>query len=200
MTMRHFTLIVLIVTQFSCRPGDKAILDNSLNQIGGNGLDSTFRGHPIKYYIDHDQIPQICKDLFSSVRQPSDENDVLSILDSIFTTNDQTRPFYFFTITRTMDEADGAYAEPLGMMGKQFVETRTLDFVGYFDEEQLLTDTDLEQWAKTVAGEIQISSEGREKEELNSLTNKMKVNCNSCTERQVKILNDFVERVGYHCP
>jgi hypothetical protein len=74
-----------------------------------------------------------------------------------------------------MDEADGAYAEPLGMMGKQFVETRTLDFVGYFDEEQLLTDTDLEQWAKTVAGEIQISSEGREKEELNSLTNKMKV-------------------------
>jgi PP-loop superfamily ATP-utilizing enzyme len=99
-----------------------------------------------------------------------------------------------------MDEAYGAYAEPLGMMGKQFVETRTLDFVGYFDEEQLLTDTDLEQWAKTVAGEIQISSEGREKEELNSLTNKMKVNCNSCTERQVKILNDFVERVGYHCP
>jgi hypothetical protein len=68
-----------------------------------------------------------------------------------------------------MTEADGAYAESLGIMAKQFVETRAKEFIKYFRNESLLTDKDFDDWAKTVAGEIEISSSGREKEELKVL-------------------------------
>ncbi len=199
--MRHFIiLVILVATHFSCRPSDSKVTVDNLSKPGIDMGDSTFRGRPFKFYIDHKDIPQVCKDLFNNVRQPSDESDVLSLLDSIFTSNDETRPFYFFTITRTMSEADGAYAEPLGMMGKQFVETRTMDFVNYFKDDRILTKNDFEEWAKTVAGEIQISSEGQEKNEVEKLLTKMKSNCTNCDKEQIKLIDDFVERVRYHCP
>lgn len=194
-------LFVLILSQYCCHPTDnKRTIDTKVFKSTVLVNDSIFNGHPLTFYINHDKIPQVCKDLFSGVRQPSDEIDVLSLLDSIFTTNDETRPFYFLTITRTMEKADGAYAEPLGMMGKQFVEIRTKEFVDYFNKEILLTDKDFEEWAKKVAGEIEISADGKEKEELEKLRSKMKLNCQSCDEGQSKILNDFVERVAHHCP
>jgi len=202
-TMRHLIVLVfLLAAQFSCRSGDsKVMVDNLSNQkSNSDNSDSTLRGHPFKFYIDHKQIPQVCKDLFINVRQPTDEADVLSLLDSIFTTNNETRPFYFFTITRTMSMADGAYAEPLGMMAKQFVETRTNDFVEYFKDERILTNTDFEEWAKTVAGEIQIAFDGQETDEAERLMSKMKSNCIKCDIGQIKLIDDFVERVRYHCP
>jgi hypothetical protein len=199
--MRHFIiLVILVVTHFSCRPSDSKVPVDNLSKPAIDMSDSTIRERPFKFYIDHKEIPQVCKDLFNNVRQPSDESDVLSLLDSIFTSNDETRPFYFFTITQTMSEADGAYAEPLGMMGKQFVETRTMDFVNYFKDERILTKMDFEEWAMTVAGEIQISFEGQEKNEAEKLLTKMKSNCINCDKGQNKLIDDFVERVRYHCP
>jgi len=159
-----------------------------------------FNGRPISFYLTHKQIPQVCKDLYNGKRQPSDEVDILSLLDSIFTSNIETKPFYFLTITKTMEKADGAYAEPLGMMGKQFVEKRTTEFVDYFINNSLLTDKDFEEWAKTVAGEIQISADGHEKEELERLKEKMKLNCDNCNGRQNKVVINFLEKVKYYCP
>ena len=162
--------------------------------------DSILSGNRISFYINHKEIPQVCKELFRNTRQPSDELDVLALLDSVFTSNDKTRPFYFLTITRTMAKADGAYAEPLGMMAKQFVETRTKEFITYFRNESLLTDKDFDEWAKKVAGEIEISSSGRENEEVKVLKEKMKLNCERCDEGQIKTIDDFVDRVGHHRP
>jgi len=99
-----------------------------------------------------------------------------------------------------MAKADGAYAEPLGMMAKQFVETRTKEFITYFRNESLLTDKDFDEWAKKVAGEIEISSSGRENEEVKVLKEKMKLNCERCDEGQIKTIDDFVDRVGHHRP
>jgi len=198
----YYTLVLVTLTQYSCHLIDskRAVVSEAIKETSVVTNDSILSGHPISFYINHKGIPQVCKDLFKNTRQPSDEVDVLALLDSVFTSNDETRPFYFLTITQTMTKADGAYAEPLGMMGKQFVETRTKEFVGYFHNESLLTDKDFDEWAKTVAGEIEISSSGREKEELHGLKEKMKLNCEKCDERQIKTINDFVDRVGHHSP
>ena len=98
--MRHsIVLVILLAIQISCQTGDKRITKDNLSNQKSNldDSDSSFRGHSFTFYIDHEQIPQVCKDLFKDVRQPTDEADILSLLDSIFTTNDETRPFYFFT-------------------------------------------------------------------------------------------------------
>ncbi|HYF68943.1 MAG TPA: hypothetical protein VD884_12455 [Ohtaekwangia sp.] len=85
-------------------------------------------------------------------------------------------------------------------MARQFVETRTKEFINYFRNESLLTDIDLDEWAKTVAAEIEISSSEREREELKMLTERMKLNCEKCDERQIKAINDFINRVERNGP
>lgn len=198
----YYTLVLITLTQYSCHLIDSkgAAVSEAIKETSMVTNDSILSGYLMSFYINHKEIPQVCKDLFRNIRQPSDEVDVLALLDSVFTSNNKTRPFYFLTITRTMTKADGAYAEPLGMMAKQFVETRTKEFINYFHNESLLTDKDFDEWAKTVAGEIEISSSGREREELMILKEKMKLDCEKCDERQINTINDFVDRVGHHSP
>jgi hypothetical protein len=198
----YYALVLVTVTQYSCHLIDskRAVVSEAIKETSVVTNDSILSGRLISFYINHKEIPQVCKDLFRNTRQPSDEVDVLALLDSVFTSNDKTRPFYFLTITRTMTKADGAYAEPLGMMAKQFVETRTKEFINYFRNESLLTDKDFEEWAKKVAGEIEISSSGREKAELKILKEKMKLDCEKCDKEQTKTINDFVDKVGRYSP
>jgi len=179
---------------------DIKIFDTHWISPGTLNKESVFNGHPISFYLEHKQIPQVCKDLYNGKRNPSDDAGILNLLDSIFTSNVDTKPFYFLTITRTMPKADGAYAEPLGMMGKQFVEKKTTDFADYFINNPVLTDKDFEEWAKTVAGEIEISAAEQEKEEWARLKSKMKSNCVNCGQRQVKIIDNFLTRVKKSLP
>lgn len=82
------------------------------------------------------------------------------------------------------------------MMGKQFVETRPMDFINYFQHETLLTPTDFDEWAKTVAGEIEISFSEQEKQEVEKLLTKMKSNCVNCNDVQGKWIGDFIDKVA----
>jgi hypothetical protein len=173
-------------------------LVQSLAQATSQANDPVLNGHPISFYITNKNIPQVCKDLYAGKRQPSDDSDIISLMDSIFTSNKETAPFYFLTLTRTMANADGAYAEPLGMMAKSFVETRTKEFVGHFINEPLLTTKNLYEWARLVAGEIEIASEGKEKEQLGKLKEKLKSNCTSCSAKEVQLLSSFVEQINHY--
>ena len=185
---RQFSLIIVTLSLFNCNPVDK----KQNNEI--------FAGHQISFYLTHDNIPQACKDLFSKVEHPADDTKTLALLDSLLTTNSETGPFYFLTVTRTIEKAAGAYSESLGLIGKQYLEKRTKEFIKYFIDESLLTDNDFENWAKIVAGEIQISAEGQEKEELERLENQLILNCNTCSVGQIGKVKDFVDRVRYYCP
>jgi hypothetical protein len=199
---QRFIIILLTLNIGSCYAmySKGTVETKSMQESDNDDKEPVFSGHPISFYLAHKQIPQVCKDLYNGKRLPSDEVDILSLLDSVFTSNVETKPFYFLTITRTMEKADGAYAEPLGMMGKQFVEKKTKEFVDYFLNNLLLTDKDFEEWAKTVAGEIEISADGHEKEELERLRNTMTSNCDNCSNRQSKLISNFLDRVKYYSP
>ncbi len=166
--------------------------------VFGDPKDSSFAGHPIAFYLNHKQIPKACKDLYLQKRPPSADNDILALMDSIFTTNKQTRPFYFLTLTRTMKNSDGAYSEPLGIMSKKFVETNTKEFLNYFLNETAITNAHFDQWAKFVSYEINISAEHYEQQEIQNLKNKMLTHCSSCDQRQKKKLDDFIQRIESH--
>ena len=196
--IKYLYLPLMIGMQFSCQlvENKRAIVAEAIQEASKEHQDSIFAGHPISFYIAHQGIPQGCKDIFKSIRKPADDPEGLALLDSILTSNDETRPFYFLTVTRTMEKADGAFAEPLGMVARQFVETRTKEFVNYFRNGSLLTEQDFGEWAETVAGEIKISAEGNEKTELANLNSKLRLNCNGCFESQTRIIDEFIERTS----
>jgi hypothetical protein len=168
-------------------------------QSSGKTNDAVLNSQPMSFYISHKSIPQVCKDLYTGKRKPADDSDILSLMDSIFTSNKEAAPFYFLTLTRTMDKADGAYAEPLGMMAKSFVETRTKEFIDYFMKEPLLTTENFNDWARFVAGEIQISSAASDKQ-FGKLKAKLKSNCAGCGAKEKQLLNSFAERVEHYLP
>lgn len=185
--------ILTLIVLFYLSSGVRAQIDSAI-------INQQLAGHSISYYLNHDQIPQVCKDLFLKKRSPIDDSDILSLMDSIFTSNNDTRPFYFLTITQTMEKADGAYAEPLGMMAKSFVEKRTKEFLVFFMNESLLTIKDFDEWAKSVAGEIEIISEGKEQLEIDTVQSKMLMNCSDCAETQKQLILNFIDKVKKHCP
>ncbi len=200
-------IILLSVLSLGCNLSVKNQSNSELKKDykQENGTDTTMfnknlAGHPLKYYMEHKQIPQVCKDLFIGKRKPTDDSDVLSLMDSLFTNNNETRPFYFLTLTWTMEEADGAYAEPLGMMAKSFVEKRTQRFIELFINESILTKEDLDEWAKSVAGEIQISAEGMEKEEVLNVKNVMIKNCSKCSDKEKRFIDEFIKLLESHSP
>lgn len=209
---KYMAFILLPVLISSCGDNDNKRADNKTADsavqqaattdngpaIGKDefGNDLKLRGQPIAFYLAHEHIPQACKDMYTGKRKPSADKEVLALLDSMFTLNDETKPFYFLTITQTMPKADGAYAEALGVMAKSFVETRTREFLNYHINEALITAKDYDQWIKTVAGEIKICAEGHEKAEAANVKKKMLKSCTECDEQQQEKLSNFTTRVS----
>ncbi len=187
--MKRFHVILLLVLLASPSFAQKhSAADTS-------GRSTVFAKHPISFYLSNSHIPKVCKDLYLNNRLPTDDNDVLSLFDSIVTNNTETRPFYFLTLTRTMKNADGAYSEALGAMAKEFVEKRTVEFLTYFTEEPLLTKDELSDWANAVASEIQIEFEGKELKEAQTMNATMKTHCRNTTPAQQQRLDEFMQLV-----
>jgi hypothetical protein len=159
-----------------------------------------FAGHPISFYLEHRQIPQICKEIYLKTTPPTDDNKTLGLMDSLFTNNKETRPFYFLTLTETMKKADGAYAEPLGIMAKKFVEENTKEFLNYFINEPMMPREYLNEWAYTVAGEISIIAEKNEKKEADRIKRIMMKNCAECNEEEKQLFDDFMKKIYSSLP
>lgn len=127
-------------------------------------------------FLNDKNISQLAKDLYVGKIRPADSDENLSLIDSI-NSKGQARAFYFLVITKTMEYADGSYAEPLGLAAKAFVEKNTTEFLSYFkDNSDILTNKDYENWARLVYGEIQIDSEGSEQKAVADLETKMIAN------------------------
>jgi hypothetical protein len=120
------------------------------------GLDEKIGNLSLRDYLSDKEIPQVFKDVFQQRRRLDDDEKTLAIIDSLSSIDKKRHPFYFVLVTRTMWWADGAFAEPLGMAAKDYVESNTQQFLDYFSVEPVLTTFDFEQWAKQTLGEILI--------------------------------------------
>ena len=154
-------------------------------------VDKSYKISVDRFLLDK-SIPQISKDLYLEKVKPTDNNETLSLIDSINSTG-QARGFYFMVITKSMKYADGAYAEPLGIAAKEFVEKNTTEFLSYFmNNQDLLSNEDFKNWASSVYGEIQIDSEGSEQNAVNDLQAKMKNNCKGQTKKYITKIDEFI--------
>lgn len=143
-------------------------------------------------FLNDKNIPQLSKDLYLGKVRPTDNEENLSLIDSI-NSSGQARGFYFLAITKSMKFADGAYSEPLGIAAKAYVEDNTIEFLSYFiDNKDKLTEEDYKNWANFVYGEIQIESEGTEQKAVNDLKAKMINNCKDLSEEYKTRIDKFI--------
>ncbi|MCB0397919.1 MAG: hypothetical protein KDD36_14805 [Flavobacteriales bacterium] len=120
------------------------------------------------------------------------DNQMLEITDSLFSMDPDKQLFYFLVFTRSLNGADGFYAEGAGLAAHEFVTTRTIDFASYFAMAPGLREEDLALWADQVLGELTTSHEGHEREALNQLNVKLRGNINATGPEIHAIVDSFI--------
>lgn len=118
----------------------------------------------IRFYLNDINISKTAKAYYNGQFKVDDGRKTFSILDSLNTRNNDTRPFYLFLVSKMMNEADGALSEGLGNSIKEYFETRpdnVLDFL--FSNSKIVTTQFKNNWANVIAGEFMIICEDNEK-------------------------------------
>jgi hypothetical protein len=156
-------------------------------------------GQPLKdfsLYLNSKQVSKNAKDYYNNKFKASDDGKTLSIIDSLKSKNDETRPFYIFLVSRMMIKSDGALSEALGDC-KDFLENHpdyAIDFL--YSNNSLDNKIFVDNWAKTIAGEFAIDCEGKAIQCVNESLQKTITKCR--TDNQFK-LTEFYQKVQNYC-
>ena len=178
---------------------DNKLIDSSkrtqpFNNISPNQLE-------INEALSDPNIDDYYKDIYKKEEFVSAEDSkMLSITEKLFTDNSSQDLFYFIVFTKSMNGADGFYAEAVAESAFKFVTTKTVQFVDYFNTTPGLTDEDLTNWAEFVSGEIKISKEGNEENATKELENELLVNLAGSRKEYLVVIEKFIEKVNSTMP
>jgi hypothetical protein len=78
---------------------DSLLLVEKMKQLFLPG-DSLIEGRPVSYYLNRGDVSVAAKNFYLLRLQPSQDEATFSILDSLCSKNDTTRPFYYFLFLR----------------------------------------------------------------------------------------------------
>ena len=130
----------------------------------------------------------------------AEDSKMLSITEKLFTDNSSQDLFYFIVFTKSMNGADGFYAEAVAESAYKYVTTKTIEFADYFNIAPGLTDEDLTNWAEFVSGEIKITKEGNEENATKILENKLRENLAGSRKEYLVVIEQFIEKVNSTMP
>ena len=129
----------------------------------------------------------------------ADDDKMLAITDSLFNSNPKKDFFYFMVFTRSMNGSDGFYSEALDVSSHKFILSNTVAFAHYFAGSTLLTETDMENWARYVIGELFITNDANHAEtiinEVNILRSKLIKNVDGQEEKYKATILLFLNKI-----
>ncbi len=120
--------------------------------------------------LSNPETHELAKQLFYKTAIYSDEP--LSYFDNLKNEDKLTREFYFRVLTNSYKFSNGAYAEGLGNLGKEYIENNLNDFTLFFENKICFSDKDLETWAQITLFEFEILESNIDVEKDISIVNK----------------------------
>lgn len=151
----------------------------------------------IKLYLESNQVSNIAKDFYNGKFKATDDNKTFSIIDSLKTTNNFTRPFYILLVSKMIAKADGALSESLGASCKDFVELHPDFLIDFLYSKSTIVDKSfLDKWAKQIAGEFMIDCEGKETQCITQSLQKASTKGRLNNKRK---LTDFYQKIQSYC-
>jgi hypothetical protein len=119
-------------------------------------------------YLKSNQVSKSAKDVYNTHFKAGDDNKTASILDSLNTRNNATRPFYIYLVSKLMEQSDAALSEQLGYVGKEFIEHNPDNLIDFlYSKQNIVSKKFISLWAKQIAGEFMIDCEGKEQQCVN---------------------------------
>ncbi len=143
----------------------------------------------LAYYLNNPTISTAAKDYYAGKYKASDDARTLSILDSLKTTNNSTRPFYIYLVSKMMKRSDGALSEALGEVCRNFAEWHPDEAIAFLYSNKAMANPEfIDSWAKILAGEFRIDCEGKEQPCIKASLNKATAKCNAKNRKDLKDL------------
>lgn len=125
----------------------------------------------------------------------TDDIKMLSITDSLFTTDSETDLFYFIVFTKSMNGSDGFYSEALGLSAFKYVTEKTEWFADYFNISPKLTDKDMDNWAYSIYGEIQITKGNNELKAIKELEVHLLNNIKEARKEYRPVIDKLIRKI-----
>ena len=123
------------------------------------------------------------------------DDKLLSITDSLFTSDPDKDLFYFIVFTKSMNGADGYYSEALGFAAYRFITQKTECFADYFNIAPKLSDLDMDNWVIYICGEIEISREGEELKAVKELEELLLESIKGARKEYQFVISKLMEKV-----
>jgi hypothetical protein len=98
---------------------------------------SVLNGKPINFYLNHPSIDKNSKRIYKGELGFSRDTIPTDILDSLFTRNSETRPFYFFIFNQFVEQSEGKMIDRVAVRCTEFVERYPCEFFNSFIQPDL---------------------------------------------------------------
>lgn len=217
MTHKNKFILGLLTILSSCNPlvekkdnievedfGDTLVETDSINRTSEEQKDSSYISSyqlELNKALKDPKVDNYYKEIYLKEKLIlTDDNKMLSITDSLFTTDLTKDLFYFIVFTKSMNSPDGFYSEALGLSAMDFVTKKTEWFADYFSVAPKLTEQDLNNWAEYISGEIKISSENHEQKAVNKLEKELLKNIRLSRQEYEVVIKKLVERIRNTTP
>ena len=162
----------------------------SLNAFGQAPID-------VASYLNNRQVSKIAKDFYKGRFKASDDKNTMSIVDSLKTRNNTTRPFYIYLVSKIMTTADGALSEAVGYASKEFFKLHPNALVEFlYANNKMVEKKFISAWALQIAGEIMIDCEGNEKQCIRKSLQKTGA---KTTKKNKARLTRFYKKIEGYC-
>lgn len=110
------------------------------------------------YYIAHPGISQEAKDYYYGRFNINTSEQTSTILDSVFTRNEDTRPFYIYLVGKMLPEAESSLLKEINIVCRYVAEQHPADLVGVlFADEGMVPARYKNLWADRVAVELRVT-------------------------------------------
>lgn len=116
---------------------------------------------PPSFYLSHPAVSPEARQYFESGMGTNDHADAYSILDSVFTTNDVTRPFYVLLVANMLEHARGELLIELSVVCKYLTELHPATVTEVlFSAQNPDAERHKDLWAERMSVETRISCSG----------------------------------------
>jgi hypothetical protein len=109
-----------------------------------NSQISMLNGKPISFYLNHPRIDKISKRFYKGELILVRDSIPACLMDSLFTRNSETRPFYFFLFNQIVDLSDGKMVKSVASKCTTFVQLYPCEFFNSFNQTDI--DINVVKW------------------------------------------------------
>lgn len=148
---------------------------------------------PVSYYLNDKECASIAYEFYYGNFRPSDNGATDELLKYAITDNNKLRPFYRWCLNKTIQIADGALAEHVGVPARRYAEKFPKEFFEYMDNDT--TNKRYKDWVDAISysGFYDIDNYKKPQEIRNRLINEMVKNCSNCSEQISKRIYKFAK-------